>query len=213
MGISGLLPLLKSIQNTKHLSELSGQTIAVDAYVWLHRGIFTCATELATGKDTTKYGHSDLSKSLLIKTGPFRYVEYAMQRVRLLRHHRIHPYIVFDGGPLPAKQHTEVERKKRREDNLAQGNALAAQGKHSQAREYYVKCIDVTPQMAFQFIKVYILIINIYSYPLTRRFNFIHAVVITNRLFALRTCPTLLHLTKPMRSLHISSVWVSQTVF
>lgn len=55
MGISGLLPALKSIQIQKHLSELAGQTVAVDAYVWLHKGIFTCATELATGKPTSRY--------------------------------------------------------------------------------------------------------------------------------------------------------------
>ncbi|TFY56272.1 hypothetical protein EVJ58_g7740 [Rhodofomes roseus] len=76
-----------------------------------------------------------------------------MHRVRLLRHHRIQPYVVFDGGPLPAKQGTESERKKRRDENLARANAFAAQGKHTQAREYYVKCIDVTPQMAYQLIK------------------------------------------------------------
>jgi exonuclease-1 len=54
MGISGLLTALKSIQVTKHLSEYSGKTVAVDAYVWLHRGVYSCATELATGKDTHK---------------------------------------------------------------------------------------------------------------------------------------------------------------
>jgi exonuclease 1 len=77
-----------------------------------------------------------------------------MHRVRLLRHHRIKPYIVFDGGPLPAKKGTESERKQKRGENLARGQALAAQGKHAQAREFYVKCVDVTPQMAFQLIKV-----------------------------------------------------------
>ncbi|KAJ7781295.1 PIN domain-like protein [Mycena metata] len=135
MGISGLLPGLRSISTQKHLSEFAGQTLAVDAYVWLHRGVFTCATELATGQDTHKY------------------VDYAMHRVRLLRHHKIEPYIVFDGGPLPAKQGTEIDREAKRAEHLALGNALAAQGKTAEAREHYVKCIDVTPQMAFQFIK------------------------------------------------------------
>ncbi|EMD35333.1 hypothetical protein CERSUDRAFT_66521 [Gelatoporia subvermispora B] len=135
MGISGLLPLLKDIQETRPLSDFAGQTLAVDAYVWLHRGTYSCAYELATGKRTNKY------------------VDYAMHRVRLLRHYNIEPYIVFDGGPLPAKKGTESERKARRDENIARANALAAQGKHSQAREYYVKCIDVTPQMAYQFIK------------------------------------------------------------
>ena len=77
-----------------------------------------------------------------------------MHRVRLLCHHKITPYIVFDGGPLPAKKATESERKKRRDENLAAANKLAAVGKHAQAREYYVKCVDVTTEMAYQFIKV-----------------------------------------------------------
>ncbi|KIK68479.1 hypothetical protein GYMLUDRAFT_35906 [Collybiopsis luxurians FD-317 M1] len=135
MGIQGLLPALKSIQSTKHLSEFSGQTIAVDAYVWLHKGVFTCATELATGKPT------------------HRYVDYAMEKVRLLRYHGIEPYIVFDGGPLPAKKGTEMERKSKRDEQLTRGNLLASQGRHSQARECYLKCVDVTPQMAYQLIK------------------------------------------------------------
>ncbi|KAF5389542.1 hypothetical protein D9757_004079 [Collybiopsis confluens] len=135
MGIQGLLPALKSIQATKPLSEFSGQTIAVDAYVWLHRAVFNCATELATGKPT------------------HRYVNYAMERVRLLRHHGVEPYIVFDGGPLPAKKGTEVERKRKRDEHLARGNLLASQGNHSQARECYLKSVDVTPQMAYQLIK------------------------------------------------------------
>ena len=54
MGISGLLPLLKPIHVNRHLSEYSGQTIAVDAYVWLHRGSYGCAAEIATGKKTSK---------------------------------------------------------------------------------------------------------------------------------------------------------------
>ena len=54
MGIQGLLPFLKSIQNQRHLSELSGQTLAVDSYCWLHRGTYTCSTELATGRKTSK---------------------------------------------------------------------------------------------------------------------------------------------------------------
>lgn len=54
MGISGLLPLLKPIHKNKHLSEFSGKTIAVDAYGWLHKGVYACAPEVATGKKTTK---------------------------------------------------------------------------------------------------------------------------------------------------------------
>lgn len=77
-----------------------------------------------------------------------------MHRVRMLRHFQIEPYIVFDGGPLPAKGGTESERKKKRDENLKKGKALAAQNKHSQARDCFLKCVDVTPQMAYQLIKV-----------------------------------------------------------
>lgn len=56
MGIQGLLPLLKCIQQEIHLKDLEpkGQIIGIDGYVWLHRGVFSCALELATGKNTKK---------------------------------------------------------------------------------------------------------------------------------------------------------------
>jgi hypothetical protein len=45
-------------------------------------------------------------------TNILRFVDYAMHRVRLLRYHGITPFIVFDGGPLPAKKGTEESRAK-----------------------------------------------------------------------------------------------------
>jgi exonuclease-1 len=81
MGIQGLLPLLKEIQQTTHLREFKGKTLAVgaryyttlcpyyglfgltcvgilrlppDSYVLLHRGAYGCAQELATGQKTTR---------------------------------------------------------------------------------------------------------------------------------------------------------------
>lgn len=50
----GLLPLLKSIQRPTELKKYHGETIGVDAYVWLHRGAVSCAIELAEGKPTRK---------------------------------------------------------------------------------------------------------------------------------------------------------------
>ncbi|KZV95667.1 PIN domain-like protein [Exidia glandulosa HHB12029] len=135
MGIQGLLPFLAPIQQQAHLRDFVGKTIGVDGYVWLHRGAYACATEIVTGKTTTKY------------------VDFAMQRVRLMQHYGVSPYLVFDGGPLPAKVGTEEKRKQAREESKRQATALAAAGKESQARELYAKCLDVTPQMAFQFIK------------------------------------------------------------
>lgn len=81
-----------------------------------------------------------------------------MHRVRLLQHHGIKPFIVFDGGPLPAKKGTENGRQARREESLTKGKALMAQGKASEAREHFIKSIDVTPQMAAQLMKVTIVV-------------------------------------------------------
>jgi exonuclease-1 len=40
-----------------------------------------------------------------------RYVNYFMERVEILVRNGITPYVVFDGGPLPMKKGTEVERR------------------------------------------------------------------------------------------------------
>jgi exonuclease-1 len=55
MGIQGLLPLLKSIERPVHLKDYAGYTLAVDGYVWLHKGAFSCAQELCLGQPTQKY--------------------------------------------------------------------------------------------------------------------------------------------------------------
>lgn len=94
--------------------------------MWLHKGAFGCAEDLVKGKKSTKYvilipQLSDASKrnyrqnaSICAKltSDTCRFVEYAMYRVRFLRHHGIEPFLVFDGGPLPAKKGTEVSRAK-----------------------------------------------------------------------------------------------------
>jgi len=52
MGVNGLLKLLSSITVEKHLSEYSGQTVAIDGYCWLHRSLFSCRDELFNDIDT-----------------------------------------------------------------------------------------------------------------------------------------------------------------
>ncbi|GAA5826340.1 hypothetical protein JCM3770_000129, partial [Rhodotorula araucariae] len=103
--------------------------------VWLHRGAYGCAEDLAMGRPTLKY------------------VNYAMHRVRMLKHYGVTPVLVFDGGLLPSKMVTEDAREAKRRDALARGRAFVAEGKGAQARECFVKAVDVTPAMAFQLIK------------------------------------------------------------
>ncbi|GAW13399.1 hypothetical protein ANO14919_027840 [Xylariales sp. No.14919] len=130
MGIQGLLPLLKSIHRPTELKKFSGETFGVDAYGWLHRGAISCAIELAQGKPTRKY------------------VDFAMNRVRMLKHFGVTPYLVFDGDFLPSKAATEASRSKRREHGKKLGLELLKAGKPSQAHQELQKAIDVTPEMA-----------------------------------------------------------------
>ncbi|WFC96681.1 hypothetical protein MBRA1_003344 [Malassezia brasiliensis] len=136
MGIAGLLPLLKDIQEATHVEKYRGKTVGIDAYVWLHRGAYACASDLALGRPTT------------------RYIAYAMHRIRMLRHYGVIPYVVFDGGPLPSKAHTEAERAAKRAEHRAKGLALHQQNKGSAARDAFVRCVDVTPAMAHELIRV-----------------------------------------------------------
>ncbi|EDU49371.1 Exo 5'-3' exonuclease including N-terminal domain of PolI [Pyrenophora tritici-repentis] len=130
MGISGLLPLLKSVQKPCNLKKYAGQTIGVDTYGWLHRGTAACAIDLALDKPTTKY------------------VDFVMNRVHMLIHFGITPYLVFDGDNLPSKAGTEKDRRERRKEGKRLGLELLKVGKAAQAQQELQKSVDVTPEMA-----------------------------------------------------------------
>lgn len=89
-------------------------------------------------------------ESVLIQN---RFVDYSMGRVRMLMHFGIIPYIVFDGDYLPSKALIEVERASRREESRKLGLELHRLGKISQANLELQKAVDVTPEMARQFIE------------------------------------------------------------
>ncbi|PHH66307.1 hypothetical protein CDD81_7900 [Ophiocordyceps australis] len=135
MGVSGLLPLVKSIQRPAEVKQFSGKTIGVDAYGWLHRAAYSCASELGQGKPTNKY------------------VKAAMNRVMMLCHYEVKPYMVFDGDFLPSKAETEKTRAKHRHDKRKLAMELLKAGKPSQAMQEFQKCIDVTPEMALDLIE------------------------------------------------------------
>lgn len=76
-----------------------------------------------------------------------------MHRVRMLFHFGVTPYIVFDGDRLPSKAGTEGERAARRKEARRVGEELLRLGKPAQAHDELKKAIDVTPEMARQFIE------------------------------------------------------------
>jgi exonuclease-1 len=143
--------LLKSIHRSTELKKFPGETFGVDAYGWLHRGAIACAIELAQGKPTRKYVYANCPIYFLDcipHALPNRYVDFAMNRVRMVKHFGVTPYLVFDGDFLPSKAATEASRSKRREDGRKLGLELLKAGKPSQAHQELQKAIDVTPEMA-----------------------------------------------------------------
>lgn len=71
-----------------------------------------------------------------------------MNRVRMLVHFGITPYLVFDGDNLPSKSGTEKDRRERRKESRRLGLELLKVGKTSQAHLELQKSVDVTPEMA-----------------------------------------------------------------
>lgn len=75
------------------------------------------------------------------------------RRVHLLLRHGVTPYLVFDGGHLPAKAGKEVERRTKREASMQRGMQLLREGNSSGAHQFFCKAADVTPFMAHQLIQ------------------------------------------------------------
>ncbi|KAL6101450.1 exo1 [Pungitius sinensis] len=136
MGISGLLQFIKDAAEPISVKKYKGQTVAVDTYCWLHKGAFSCAEKLAKGEPTDQY------------------VWYCMKFVEMLLAFGVKPVLVFDGRNLPSKKEVEKSRRDRREANLQKGRQLLRDGKLSEARDCFTRCINITPTMAHNLIKV-----------------------------------------------------------
>uniref|UniRef100_A0A3Q3LPW5 Exonuclease 1 n=1 Tax=Mastacembelus armatus TaxID=205130 RepID=A0A3Q3LPW5_9TELE len=135
MGISGLLQFIKDAAEPINVKKYKGQTVAVDTYCWLHKGAFSCAEKLAKGEPTDQY------------------VWYCMKFVDMLLTFSVKPILVFDGCNLPSKQEVEKARRERREANLQKGRQLLREGKLSEARDCFTRCVNITPTMAHNLIK------------------------------------------------------------
>ncbi|KAA0711085.1 Exonuclease 1 [Triplophysa tibetana] len=135
MGIQGLLQFIKDAGEPINVKKYQGQTVAVDTYCWLHKGAFSCAEKLAKGEPTDQY------------------VSYCMKFVEMLLSFGVKPILVFDGRNLPSKKEVEKARRERRQANLLKGKQLLREGKVSEARECFTRCVNITPSMAHDVIK------------------------------------------------------------
>ena len=130
MGVKGLLKLLVDASEPTDLSSLSGKTVAVDMYCWLHRGVIACARDLALGR------HTDL------------HVKHCVKFLKSLVAHDITPIMVFDGAVHPMKAREEETRRKKREISLQTALSLEKQG-NPQAHRHFAASVDITPQGPF----------------------------------------------------------------
>ncbi|XP_053515597.1 exonuclease 1 isoform X2 [Artibeus jamaicensis] len=135
MGIHGLLQFIKEASEPVHVRKYKGQAVAVDTYCWLHKGAIACAEKLAKGEPTDKY------------------VGFCMKFVNMLLCHGVKPILVFDGCTLPSKKEVEASRRERRQANLLKGKQLLREGKVSEARECFTRCVNITHAMAHGVIK------------------------------------------------------------
>ncbi|KAG5371887.1 Exodeoxyribonuclease 1 [Yarrowia sp. C11] len=132
MGVSGLLPLLKPIQNTTHISEFKGQRLAVDGFAWLHKAAFGSAEELALNKPTD------------------RPQQWVMRKIEFLKRCGVDVLLVFDGGALPSKRGTDEKRHALREQAQKEALALLSRGRRTEALNLFQKATRITQEMVHQ---------------------------------------------------------------
>jgi len=130
MGVSGLLPALRSIQTPISLEKYKGKRLAIDTYAWLHKGVFSCSLQLVLGHPTRAY------------------IDYVLRKVRMLQHFDIEPYLVLDGDHLPSKAGTEEERRKKRQTYKEKAIDSLRRRDRKTAMGFCQKACDITPEMA-----------------------------------------------------------------
>lgn len=164
MGIKGLWPEVRPICRQSHLSNFRGQRVAVDMYVWLHRGIIG-SVQLSSSADAEAFVESVESSSegfgaegsVRLST---KFLQFVVNRVELMLRFGVHPVFVFDGAPIPMKRDTEKERESRRASRLAEAlqilksRSVSNPRARREAGELLEKGIDITTELAHAVIQV-----------------------------------------------------------
>ncbi|RLN28246.1 exonuclease 1 isoform X1 [Panicum miliaceum] len=139
MGIPNLLRFLKPFIEPVHINKYAGKRVGIDAYSWLHKGAYSCSMELCMDP-----------KSAAAR----RYISYFMHHINLLRHYKVVPVVVFDGGSMPCKAATDNERQRKRELSLNMAKEKLEQGNTTAAVDLFRKAVHITPSMAYQLIQI-----------------------------------------------------------
>lgn len=138
MGIKDLLRFMKPYVQPIHIKKYAGQRVGIDAYSWLHKGAYSCSMELCLNVEGNK---------------KLQYLRYFMDRINLLRHHKITPVVVLDGGDLPFKSATHDERERKRQANRDLAMEKLKEGDTAAASELFQRGMSITSAMAHQLVQ------------------------------------------------------------
>ncbi|XP_057804937.1 exonuclease 1-like [Salvia miltiorrhiza] len=139
MGINNLLKFMKPYVESVHIKKYAGKRVGIDAYSWLHKGAYSCSMEVSLDMEGDK---------------KYQFLQYFMHRISMLRHYKITPVVVFDGGSIPCKAATEDERHRRRKTNRNMAMEKLKEGDTNAASELFQRAVSITPQMAHQLIQI-----------------------------------------------------------
>lgn len=131
MGIEGLLPFLKPIMTSMHISAFEGKTCAVDTMSWLYRGCYSCITD-------------DINS-----LKPKEYLNFIYKSILMLRRHKIKPIMILDGRRLIAKAKTEENRKKNKLLNREKAKEFLEKGDINEAKKYLSRAIHISKEMIY----------------------------------------------------------------
>eukprot|EP01064_Diplonema_japonicum_P031650 TRINITY_DN5720_c5_g1_i1.p1 TRINITY_DN5720_c5_g1~~TRINITY_DN5720_c5_g1_i1.p1 ORF type:complete len:582 (+),score=86.73 TRINITY_DN5720_c5_g1_i1:73-1818(+) len=136
MGISGLLPCLKSIEESCNVRSLKGKRVGVDTYCWLHKLCRGSAKELALGEATLTY------------------LVQIVRKVQDLTDAGVEVVMVFDGADMPLKGDTNSDRKLKRLRSLKRAETLHQAGRQHDAKTEYMAALEITTVIAQSLIRV-----------------------------------------------------------
>lgn len=118
MGIHGLLPFILKFCKKRNLRDLSGQTAAIDASCWLHKGLSVSFAqsgrrdrwEIFWNFRSIRFSHAQ--SWLLHNFFNLRCGEMFQKCLHSVKKAGVTPFVVFDGLSLPAKA-GENDRRRR----------------------------------------------------------------------------------------------------
>lgn len=84
----------------------------------------------------------------------FRLILYCKKRLQMLLEAKVTPILIFDGAKLQMKAGTENERERHRSENKRKAEEYLRHGNSVMAHKLFSAAVDITPEMAYQFVQV-----------------------------------------------------------